>query len=44
MMKLDEQWVEILTLFFLVLGFVISVLLQNSLLLFYENPGGHASD
>ncbi len=31
-MKLDEQWVEILTLFFLVLGFVISVLMQNSFL------------
>ncbi len=32
MMKLDEQWAEILTLFFLVLGFVISVLIQHSFL------------
>ncbi|MBU0470711.1 MAG: hypothetical protein KKA62_02070 [Nanoarchaeota archaeon] len=31
-MKLNEQWAESLTLFFLVIGFVISVLLRTALL------------
>jgi xanthosine utilization system XapX-like protein len=29
-MKLEEQWADVLTLFFLVLGFVISVLLKSA--------------
>ncbi len=30
--KLEEQWAEVITVFFLVLGFVLAILLQNATL------------
>ena len=32
MLKVEEQWVEVFTICFLVLGFMISILLQNRML------------
>ena len=37
--KLEENWAEVIAVFFLVLGFVISVLLHNALLTFLSVSG-----